>query len=200
VICAWYDNRRVLTISNFLGKDPVSNCKRYDRKKETVSVPCPASVELYNKFMGGVDKADMFLSLYRTKHRSRKWYHRIAFHLISLAAVNAFVMYREIGGSGSFLDFIVDVCRCLLAVEEPNDPDSQSTSVVSVQRSLKASQVPKDIRFDKCNHWPLQVEKPQRCKNTGCNRRTRFLCSKCQVYLCVTGTTCFLDYHGMTSE
>ncbi|CAB4042187.1 Hypothetical predicted protein [Paramuricea clavata] len=201
VICAWYDNRRVLTISNFLGKHPVSNCKRYDRKKkETVSVPRPASVELYNKFMGGVDKADMFLSLYRTKHRSRKWYHCIAFHLISLAAVNAFVMYREIGGSGSFLDFIVDVCRCLLAVEEPNDPDSQSTSVVRVQRSLKASQVPKDIRFDKCNHWPLQVEKPQRCKNTGCNRRMRFLCSKCQVYLCVTGTTCFLVYHDMTSE
>jgi hypothetical protein len=55
-------------------------------------VPRPASVELYNKFMGGVDKADMFLSLYRTKLRTKKWYHRIAFHLLSLAVVNSFVM------------------------------------------------------------------------------------------------------------
>ena len=32
VICAWYDNRRVLTISNFVGKEPVSQANRYDRK------------------------------------------------------------------------------------------------------------------------------------------------------------------------
>lgn len=71
VICSWYDNRSVLTISNFLGKDPVSNCRRYDRK-ETVSISHPASVELYNKFMGLADKADMLLSFYRTKNRRRK--------------------------------------------------------------------------------------------------------------------------------
>ena len=39
VICAWYDNRQVLTISNFLGKDPISNCKRYDRKKRLSLCP-----------------------------------------------------------------------------------------------------------------------------------------------------------------
>ena len=31
-LCAWYDNRRVITISNFVGKDTVSNAKRFDRK------------------------------------------------------------------------------------------------------------------------------------------------------------------------
>ena len=50
---------------------------RRDRKeKELVVVPRPKSVEVYNRFMGGVDKADMFLSLYRTKLRTRKWYIR----------------------------------------------------------------------------------------------------------------------------
>lgn len=202
VICAWYDNRRVLTISNFLGKDPVSNCKRYDRKKkEDISVPRPACIELYNKFMGGVDKADMLLSLYRTKHRSKKWYHRIAFHLISLAAVNAFVLYREIGGEGSLVDFLVDICRCLLAAATQGSNDSSNDEPiipVSGERSLKGNQVPHGIRFDKCSHWPVQCEKPQRCKSDGCTRRTRFLCTKCQVYLCVTGTSCFLNYHGIS--
>ena len=152
-LIAWYDNRRVLMISNFLGKDPVGNCKRYDAKKKAViSVARPACVELYNKFMGGVDKADMFLSLYRTKYRSRKWYHRIAFHLLSLAAVNAFVTYHEIGGNGSFLDFLVDICRCLLAVDlqHSNNLNNQPNAAPSAQLSLKADQVPKDVRLDQC--------------------------------------------------
>ncbi|CAB3987582.1 Hypothetical predicted protein [Paramuricea clavata] len=168
VICAWYDNRRVLTISNFLGKNPVSNCKRFDRKtKKDVSVPRPACIELYNKFMGGVDKADMLLSLYRTKHRSKKWYHRIAFHLISLAAVNAFVLYREVGGEGSLVDFLVDICRCLLVESQDlgDSSDDEATTPLR-QRSLRANQVPTNIRHDRCNHWPLQCEKPQRCKWT----------------------------------
>ncbi len=199
VVCSWYDNRRVLTISNFLGKDPVSDCKRYDRKKKKeVSVPRPASVELYNKFMGGVDKADMYLSLYCTKLRTKKWYHRIAFHLLSLAVVNSFVMYRELGGQGSLIDFLVDICRSLLA-SKPSQcgSDSESNEPVRRQRSLKGSQVPNAVRYDKYNHWPIQCEKPQRCKADGCARRTQFLCSKCQVYLCTNGSKCFVDYHGV---
>ena len=67
VAVSWYDNRHVLTISNFIGKEPVEECKRYDKKEEeTVDLPCPASVGVYNKFMGGVDKADMLLELYKT--------------------------------------------------------------------------------------------------------------------------------------
>ena len=40
-----------------------------------IDIERPHSVAVYNKFIGGVDKADMLLSLYRTKYRSRKWYH-----------------------------------------------------------------------------------------------------------------------------
>ena len=90
VVVSWYDNRRVLAISNFVGKEPVEECKRYDKnQKETVHLPRPACVGIYNKFMGGVDKADMLLALCKTKCKTSKWYHRIAFHLLSLAVVNA---------------------------------------------------------------------------------------------------------------
>ena len=107
VVVSWYDNRCVLTISNFIGKEPVEECKWYDKKqKETVYLPCPASVGLYNKFMGGVDKADMLLALCKTKCKTSKWYHRIAFHLFSLAVVNAWIVYCKIGGSGAVLPFL----------------------------------------------------------------------------------------------
>ena len=53
VVCSWFDNKRVLTMSNFIGKDPVDGCTRYDRsKKEKVQIQRPAIVQLYNKFMG----------------------------------------------------------------------------------------------------------------------------------------------------
>ena len=73
VVTAWFDNKRVSVISNFVGKNPIGECVRYDRKNhQKVTVARPAVVQIYNSYMGGVDKADMLLSLYHTKYRSRK--------------------------------------------------------------------------------------------------------------------------------
>ena len=34
VICTWYGNKRVITASNFVGKEPVGECSCYDRKEQ----------------------------------------------------------------------------------------------------------------------------------------------------------------------
>ena len=76
VVCVWYDNKRLVTMSNYLGKNPVSECSRYDRsRKIKIKLPRPAVVQVYYKFMGGVDKTDMLISLYKTKCKTKKWYH-----------------------------------------------------------------------------------------------------------------------------
>ena len=68
IICAWYDNHQVLTISICLGKDPIYDANHSDRsQRKKIVIKGRASVELYNKFMGGVDKADIPLSVYRSK-------------------------------------------------------------------------------------------------------------------------------------
>lgn len=170
VVTSWYDNKRVVLISNFFGKELVGECSRFDRKaKGKVTLERPASVRVYNAYMGGVDKSDMMLALYRTKYRSRKWYQRIAFHLISQCAVNTWIIYREIGGADSYLKFLSEICD-----------------------------VPESVRFDRYDHWPILMDIPnaQRCKMTECKKKTMFKCSKCQVYLCVNKSSCFLDFHG----
>ena len=63
-------------------------------------VPHPASVDRYNCFMGGVDKAGMLLLHYLNKMRSRKWYHRIVVHLVFLALINSFTVYLQMSGTG----------------------------------------------------------------------------------------------------
>ena len=65
VVCAWNGNRRVLTMSNFVGRTSIDECNRYDRaQKKMLKV---AGLALYNRFMGGVDKADMLMVLYKSK-------------------------------------------------------------------------------------------------------------------------------------
>ena len=184
VICTWCDNKRVITASNFVGKEPIGLCSRYDRKEQKCTeLPRPASIETYNQYMGGVDKAYMMLSLYKTKCRIRKWYHRIFIHLLHLAVVNSWVIYQEVGGRGNLLDFFINISRCLMNNNDSNDFDPEP--VAKRRASVKANQVPNEIRKDKTDHWPLQIEATtQRCKFSECKRRTRFICSKCQVTLC----------------
>ena len=184
VICTWCDNKRVITASNFVGKEPIGLCSRYDRKEQKCTeLPRPASIETYNQYMGGVDKAYMMLSLYKTKCRIRKWYHCIFIHLLHLAVVNSWVIYQEVGGRGNLLDFFINISRCLMNNNDSNDFDPEP--VAKRRASVKANQVPNEIRKDKTDHWPLQIEATtQRCKFSECKRRTRFIYSKCQVTLC----------------
>ena len=111
VVSAWFDNKQVLTLSNYIGEEPSSECNRFDRKQQKrIQFKQPRSVSVYNKFMGGVDKADMLLSFYRTKFRSQNWYYRIAFHLFSLASTNACIVYKKIGDTVFLVNFLHKIC------------------------------------------------------------------------------------------
>lgn len=86
----WYDNKPVHLLNTFVGANPVREVKRWDIKAiSKIDVPCPKAVELYNQFMGGVDLVDTLIALYRTTIRSKKWYHKIYFHLMDVCVVNA---------------------------------------------------------------------------------------------------------------
>ena len=150
--------------------------------------------------MGGVDKADMMLSFYKSKHRSRKWYHRIFFHLVNLSIVNSWILYKSIGGETSLVDFTVDIIRCLLrGVEDIGAEPKEDSIIMSKLKSLKFVDVPLALKYDGKQHWPVQIcSEPQRCKMPECKKRTRFMCSKCSIYLCVIGSHCFLNFHNVT--
>ena len=104
--------------------------------------------------MGGLDKADMLLSLYRTKYRSRKWYHQIGFHLFCLAAVNSCLVYQQMGGSEILLKFLGKICFSLIK-STTQHPDPNELAYKPEHRSLKATDVSDDIKEDKVNHWPM---------------------------------------------
>ena len=60
-----------------------------------VKVKQPAIIGYYNKNMGGVDLNDMMQALYRIDHKSRKWYRRIFFWVLSAILFNSWKQYKK---------------------------------------------------------------------------------------------------------
>ena len=93
---SWLDNRMVLLSSTYAGCDPVKKIKRFDFKTKTkIEIDCPDIVSEYNKNMGGVDKFEMLMSLYRCDYKSKKYYRRIFFWCINLCIVNSWLIYKR---------------------------------------------------------------------------------------------------------
>jgi hypothetical protein len=80
--------------STYAGVKASNTVKRWDGKaKKNIDVKCPDMLYLYNESMGGVDLADMLISLYRTKIKSKRWYLKVLFHCVDIAKVNAWLLY-----------------------------------------------------------------------------------------------------------
>ena len=95
VITKWYDNKYILLASNFVGIGIVDLANRWSKQdKKYIDVQCPEAVKLYNSSMGGVDKFDFLISLYRTTIRSRKWTLRMIFHAVDMAVTNSWIEYK----------------------------------------------------------------------------------------------------------
>ena len=73
----------------------VGTVQRWDRtKNQKGEIDYPFIVQKCNTFMGGVDTLDAYLAYYRIQIRSKKYYLRLVFHLLDLAVVNSWLLYR----------------------------------------------------------------------------------------------------------
>ena len=95
-VTKWLDNKAVQVITNFCDVNATIKVKRWDRsKKEYINIDCPTVIQEYNKSMGGVDLADMLISLYRTAFKTKRWYIKVIFHLVDIVKVNSWLVYRR---------------------------------------------------------------------------------------------------------
>ncbi|XP_054462494.1 piggyBac transposable element-derived protein 3 [Anoplopoma fimbria] len=200
----WFDNRPVALLSTFVAANPTTEVQRWD-KKEMVRVPRPNIVAVYNKSMGGVDLLDSLIALYRNKIRSKKWYHRIVFHMLDLTLVEAWLLYRRDCQSQipenarlPLLDFKIQVACCLCMENKVSNKRKGRPSQVVLGKKKRGrhSFVPPDpVRRDNTDHWPLQANEKGRCQMPGCKGIVMSKCSKCAVFLCFTRErNCFFDF------
>ena len=71
-------------------------------------------------------------------------------------------------------------------------PSNAADSSLKRPKKAIAKQPPLDVRTDRVDHWPDNLQSKQRCKNFGCKGFTRDQCVKCLVPLCFNGNNnCF---------
>lgn len=210
VIIEWMDNNVVTMASSFVGKGSIDRVERWSKKeKRIVSIDRPEIVNLYNQCMGGVDKTDFLLQLYRIFIRSRKWTLRVIFHFISVAITNSWLEYRKESkvkkiperAQMDLLEFSFTIAEALakqgIAPNKRGRPSSSSPLSNVPKKKLCPMKRPiTDVRYDNVGHWPQMTEKPGRCKLEICHSRSRVQCQKCMVHLCLSSKqNCFYMFH-----
>ena len=171
IITKWVDNKTLNLISNYVGVKPMASVQQWSKKeKSKVQVPCPQIVVAYNKAMGGVDLADMLISLYRIPIKTHRWYLKVFWHLVDIAKVNSWILYRrhcnQIGtpkkSTMTLLNFTKDLAEALMHAQQSiNTPSRGRPTKRSRQSDEQEDQVNKkkgkspttplpcsDVRYD----------------------------------------------------
>ncbi|XP_065572329.1 piggyBac transposable element-derived protein 1-like [Artemia franciscana] len=92
----WYDNKAVTHLSSYVAVEPKDTIRSWDSsEKKYVGIERPAVIKQYNKYMGGVDLADMLIELYHSNLKTRKWYMCILYYVFDSAVINALLIYRR---------------------------------------------------------------------------------------------------------
>ncbi|KAJ4437680.1 hypothetical protein ANN_17825 [Periplaneta americana] len=93
--------------------------------------------------MGGIDRGDQNVSLYRTSIRGKKWYFPIIAHLIDVAEQNAWLLYRCNEENVDHLYFRRRVATAIL--------ESKKRVLTSKGRPSKVSRI--ESRYDGRDHY-----------------------------------------------
>ena len=162
--------------------------ERKQRDGSKVTYPCPTSVSMYNKYMGGVDHNDQLRGYYHVRLKCRK-YKYIMWFLFDVAITNSYILcklHTDLKYTNS-KDFRVDLAKELIGNyfgrKRPGRPPSQ----------------PAKKRFCQA-HYPTKGPKPRRChycyKYKKERHETLWYCKDCDIYLCHNGQDdCFYVYH-----
>lgn len=111
LLVQWKNNKVVTVASNF-EKDEIVNTTRWCRtSKSKKRVPQPKLIANYNKGMGGFDKMDGLIALYRCRVRQRKWYWPIFAYLLAATISNAWLLMKGLNPDDPNCAFLLVFCR-----------------------------------------------------------------------------------------
>lgn len=180
----WKDNKVVTCATNFI---PLSEgkCRRWSREeKSKIHVCQPEIFSHYNTYMGGVDKMDQLIAVYRTRMRQRKWWWPIFCYLLDASVTNSWLLMRK-------LDPLNKECSTLLIFRRNLANSLLGTYGIPSNKGKRIPNPINDIRYDGRDHWPEYVPTERLCRF--CSGKSKFVCTKCAVGL--HPKSCFKNYH-----
>nr|XP_034194964.1 piggyBac transposable element-derived protein 4-like [Osmia lignaria] len=94
LLLAWRDKRNVTMLSTCATSSSTTVTKR-SRKEGRTHIVKPDVVINYNKYMGGVDKADQYTGTYCFMRKSQKWWRKLFFWGLEVSVINSYLLYQE---------------------------------------------------------------------------------------------------------
>lgn len=95
IATAWKDKRIVYYLSTACQATGNDTIIRKGKGGEAITLPAPPSAKLYEKQMGGVDRANQLRHYNTIKKRQVKWWTQIVWYLFSTALTNAYILYKN---------------------------------------------------------------------------------------------------------
>lgn len=172
----WQDTKPVCVLSNFHSPLEVGHClRRVDGRRQLVETPI--ALADYQKFMKGVDLCDQMTGYYLLQHRSKKWWRRLFFYLLSVSIFNAYIVAKACHPD-------------VVAREWPNLQDfveDLATDLVGEYRSRRHAPVPPaPLRAQSVHNVVKLYEKNRVCRECSLSLPrgerpgvTKFGCSEC---------------------
>ncbi|XP_030763273.1 piggyBac transposable element-derived protein 2-like [Sitophilus oryzae] len=146
----WKDNKVVTAASNFSSNSIVKTSRWCRITKFKKQIDQPEIIANYNIGMGGVDKMDSLVAVYRTRIRQRKWYWPIFAYLVDVSVSNAWLLMKKHlpkdKNCSSLLVFRRYIANSLL--QTYGTPSSRG----------RVSTTTNDVRFDNTNHIVVYSE------------------------------------------
>jgi Transposase IS4 len=180
LVC-WRDRNMVYCLSNDTNNFEFDECSRRGIGG-IIRIPRPLSIANYNKYMGGVDLADMRrLHCNSTIMCQNRWWLKLFFYLLDVGTSNALVLFNE---SAKML--------------KKNDESYTPMNIVDFKMQLVEGLVGRLIysqsgQEEVVEHVPIKMQGEVRSRCAYCallsrTRRTRYKCSGCGVPLCSIGS------------
>lgn len=155
--------------------------------------------------MGGVDLSDMFIALYGTPMRSRRWYLPICGCMFDIYLSNEWLLHRRHTSANGekpirLRQVRIVVSEALMYVnhKKKGRRTKEDVEPQPSKRIHAAGHPLKEVQLDAVDHFPVIVSKG-RCRRC-VGGQTSIMCSKCQMRLCIVPGSmprnCFKDYHA----
>ena len=93
-VCHWFDNKDAFCLSTLLSDTVTTVSRQVDKERRDIT--CPDSIVDYNKYMGGVDLADLAMFYYSVGRKTLKWWRRIFWRMHDQAVTNTLSCTRLI--------------------------------------------------------------------------------------------------------
>jgi hypothetical protein len=196
-LVAWRDRNIVYCLSNDSNNFEFDECCRRG-DGGIIRIPRPISISLYNKYMGGVDLADMRrLHCNSTIMGQNRWWLKLFFYLLDIGTANALVLFNE---------------QLKLKSESREGGPLRKWNIVEFKMQLVLDLVGKS-RTDlfatssehSHEHVAIPIEGGSRPRCAYCAlfsrvSRSRYQCAVCSVPLCAMGSgkvenDCFSQAH-----